>query len=305
MGEATPWSLAQINGAAQWSVENSPSVPNYLANDWSDVDLWKPSGMGNSPEELASALKMYDNWMKIVQSYNDSLQKKQFVSPLNLREEMFGAPANSYQLAQNNLRNIANDADFSEDVLSGAMDSNFDRVFNKTLGEEGGYEDRPNKIDTATNMGFQQVTLERFKKKHPELAQGFPEHVKDLTREQGRIIALKDFYEPYRIGEIKSPALQETMFDSFFNHSPKAPALWAQRAINQNTKRHVKEDGIFGSETINTINQLSEDEMIKVNNAIVKQRLEDHEREKETNPNPYYKGYTVGLPNRFKRFKIE
>ena len=107
VGEATPWSLAQINGATQWPVENSPSVPNYLANDWSDVDLWKPSGMGNSPEELASALKMYDNWMKIVQSYNDSLQKeKQFVSPLNLREELFGAPANSYQLAQNNLRNM-------------------------------------------------------------------------------------------------------------------------------------------------------------------------------------------------------
>ena len=107
VGEATPWSLAQINGATQWPVENSPSVPNYFANDWSDVDLWKPSGMGNSPEELASALKMYDNWMKIVQSYNDSLQKeKQFVSPLNLREEMFGAPANSYQLAQNNLRNM-------------------------------------------------------------------------------------------------------------------------------------------------------------------------------------------------------
>lgn len=154
-------------------------------------------------------------------------------------------------------------------------------------------------------MGFQQATLELFKKKHQELAQGFPEHVKDLTREQGRIIALKDFYEPYRIGEIKSPALQETMFDSFFNHSPKAPALWAQRAINQNTKRHVNEDGIFGSETINTLNQLSNEEIVKVNNAILKQRLEDHEREKETNPNPYYEEYTVGLPDRFKRFEIK
>ena len=122
----------------------------------------------------------------------------------------------SYKVAQNNKPNITNDVNIPS--MKKNTDNNFDRVLNKTLGEEGGYEDRPNKIDTATNMGFQQATLELFKKKHPELAQGFPEHVKDLTREQGRIIALKDFYEPYRIGEIKSPALQETMFDSFFNH---------------------------------------------------------------------------------------
>ena len=154
-------------------------------------------------------------------------------------------------------------------------------------------------------MGFQQATLELFKKKHPELAQGFPGHVKDLTLEQGRIIARKDYYEPYRIGEIKSPALQETMFDSFFNHSPNAPALWAQRAINQNTNMKVQEDGVFGSETINAMNKLSQDEIVKVNNAILKQRLEDHEREKKTNPNPYYEEYTVGLPDRFKRFEIK
>ena len=181
----------------------------------------------------------------------------------------------------------------------------FDRVFNRTLKEEGGYEDKPDKIDTATNMGFQQSTLDRFKQKHPDMVQDFPTHVKDLTREQGRIIARKDYYEPYRIGEIISPALQETMFDSFFNHSPQAPALWAQKAINQNTQMHVKEDGIFGSETINAMNQLSEDEIIKVNNAILRQRLEDHEQEKKTNLNPYYKDYTAGLPDRFKRFEIK
>ena len=220
-----------------------------------------------------------------------------------LSPKPIGNDALSYKIAQNTKVNTANDANIPS--IKKNTDNNFDRVFNKTLGEEGGYEDRPNKIDTATNMGFQQATLELFKKKHPELAQGFPGHVKDLTLKQGRIIARKDYYEPYRIGEIKSPALQETMFDSFFNHSPKAPALWAQRAINQNTDMKVKEDGVFGSETINAMNKLSQDEIVKINNAILKQRLEDHEREKETNPNPYYEEYTVGLPDRFKRFKIE
>ena len=37
----------------------------------------------------------------------------------------------------------------------------------------------------------------------------------------------------------------------------------------------------------------------------LKQRLEDHEREKKTNPNLYYGEYTVGLPDRFKRFEIK
>lgn len=32
----------------------------------------------------------------------------------------------------------------------------FNRVFHKTLGEEGGYEDRRNKIDAPTNMGIRQ-----------------------------------------------------------------------------------------------------------------------------------------------------
>lgn len=53
------------------------------------------------------------------------------------------------------------------------------------------------------------------------------------------------------------------------------------------------------------MNLLSEDEMIKVNNAILKQRLENYEQEKKTNPNPHYKEYTVGLPDRFKRFEIK
>ena len=213
-----------------------------------------------------------------------------------------GDDANSYQLAQNNktLPDITPNTSYEN-----AQDMIFDRVFNKTLGEEGGYEDRPDKIDTATNMGFQQATLERFKQKHPDLAQNFPEQVKDLTREQGMLIARKDYYEPYRIGEIQSPALQESMFDSFFNHSPTAPALWAQKAINQNTNMKIKEDGVFGSETINAMNKLSQDEIVKVNNAILRQRLEDHEREKKTNPNPYYRKYTVGLPDRFKRFEIK
>lgn len=64
-------------------------------------------------------------------------------------------------------------------------------------------------------------------------------------------------------------------------------------------------DGVMGSETITALNKLSKEEVVKVNNAIVDMRLEDYEKEKKTNSNPYYKNYTKGLPDRFERFRIK
>ena len=181
----------------------------------------------------------------------------------------------------------------------------FNRVINKSLEEEGGYEDRNNRIDTPTNMGIQQSSLERFKIAHPELAEQYPDNIKDITRDQVRQIARLDYFDKYRIGEIIAPTLQEIMFDSFFNHSPTAPAQWAQRAINQQTNMQVDEDGIFGSQTIRALNNLTPEEIIRVNNAIVDFRKADFEHQIETNSNSNYKEYSHGLPNRFERFRIK
>lgn len=193
--------------------------------------------------------------------------------------------------------------DVNDSTILNQQDAIFDRVFNRTLQEEGGYENRATHIDTPTNMGFQQTTLDRFKSAHPDLAQGYPNNVRDLTYEQGKKIARKDYFDKYRIGEIQSQPLQETMFDSFFNHSPRAPAYWAQKAINQNTNTHVDEDGIFGSQTIRALNNLSPEDVNKVNNAILDMRQADYERERGSNINPNYGNYTTGLPNRFNRFR--
>lgn len=95
------------------------------------------------------------------------------------------------------------------------------------------------------------------------------------------------------------------MFDSFFNHSPEGPAIWVQRAINQNTNMQVSEDGIFGSQTIGALNNLSSEDISRVNNAIVDMRLENLEYERETNPDPNYQNYTIGLPDRINRFRIK
>ena len=114
-----------------------------------------------------------------------------------------------------------------------------------------------------------------------------------------------DYFDKYRIGEILSEPLQETLFDSFFNHSPTAPAKWAQQSINKNTNIKVDEDGIFGSQTIGALNSLTPEEIIKVNNAIIDLRQADYEHQLETNTNPNYRNYSHGLPNRFERFRIK
>jgi len=205
--------------------------------------------------------------------------------------------------AQNNLPNIAHDASFTSNNQN-LQDEIFHRVLRKTFTEEGGYEDRIDRIDAPTNMGIRQDSLDRFKRAHPDISSDYPNNVQELTYPQAKEIARKDYFEKYRISEIHPQPLQETMFDSFFNHSPQAPAFWAQRAINQNTNMNISEDGVFGSETIEAINNLTPQEIINVNNAIINQRYNDYERQLRENSNPNYVNYSHGLPRRFERFLI-
>ena len=206
--------------------------------------------------------------------------------------------------AQNNLPNIAHDISYISNNQN-SQDEIFHRVLRKTFAEEGGYENRANRIDAPTNMGIRQDSLDRFKRAHPDISLDYPNNVRELTYPQAMEIARKDYFDKYRISEIHSQPLQETMFDSFFNHSPTAPAFWAQRAINQNTNMNISEDGIFGSETIEAINNLSPQEIINVNNAIIDQRYNDYERQLRDNSNPNYVNYSHGLPRRFERFRIQ
>ena len=240
------------NNSTQWELNNTPLAQNNnntlsgnlfgnnnLFNQnqsvWNKNQYQTQAPSRYNLKDLTDRLQQYQNndlWNSN-STFNSGLNNSSIFSPNNMQslnlnansvlfpqQNSFSTYSQPYQLAQNSLPNSASDVD----ILSAqnSTDKIFDRVFNKTLGEEGGYEDRHDKIDTPTKNGIQQATLIRFKNKHPELALGFPEHVKNLTQEQARLIARKDYYEPYRIGEIISPALQETMFDSFFNHSPNA-----------------------------------------------------------------------------------
>lgn len=180
----------------------------------------------------------------------------------------------------------------------------FQRVIKKTLKEEGGYEYRKNRIEMPTNMGIRQDTLDRFKKRHPNLSLNYPNDVKDISKDQAIQIYKKDYFEPYKIGDIKHKYLQETIFDSFVNHSPKAPAMWIQQAINKNTNIKVDEDGILGNKTISALNYIDNEETIKkINNYILDKRQEDLLNNQKSSTS---KGIQriKGIPDRINRFRV-
>lgn len=181
----------------------------------------------------------------------------------------------------------------------------FQRVVNKSLKEEGGYEYRKNRIEIPTNMGIRQDTLDRFKKNHPNLSSNYPNDVKFLNKNQAMQIYKRDYFEPYKIGDIKHKPLQETMFDSFINHSPKGPAVWAQQAINKNTNIKVDEDGIFGNRTVSALNYIDDEETIKkVNNYILDKRYDDLIKNQKSLGGIFIQR-TKGISHRIDRFRIK
>jgi len=278
-----------------------------------DVDKELDTSDLNISEERKKRLKQldYNNQLAVVRALREKQELENYQSHPSaeaLKREasaLHKAMQSKTEQEPKEQTNQQSDVKEQTESLNNKTDEIFNRVLHKTLKEEGNYEDKKTKIDAPTNLGIRQDTLDRFKKIHPNLASNFPKLVKNLTLSQAKLIARKDYFDKYRIGEIKSKPLQETMFDAFFNHSPSAPALWAQKAINQNTKMNITEDGIFGSKTIEALNHLSPDEIIKVNNAIIDMRQKDYEHEKKTNKNPNYENYTSGLPSRFDRFRIK
>ena len=181
------------------------------------------------------------------------------------------------------------------------------QIFNQ-LGDmvsefEGGLETNPNKIDQATNMGIKQDTLNNFFAAHPEYKGKYPSKVDDLTREQANTIYCMDFYTQYRIPEIKSKILRESIYDTYVNHSPDEIARWLQEGLNEVTSQHVKVDpegtvSVMGSETISALNNLTDYEKAKLDEYFLNRREEAWKRE-----NPGYRNKFRGNLNRIQKLR--
>lgn len=152
-------------------------------------------------------------------------------------------------------------------------------------------------IDQITNKGITQNTLNNFRNKYPQYQKAFPEHVKYLNDKQTDYIYYNVFYKPYNVGEIKDFKISKIMYDYLANHSPQLPIKILQEAINTYGGKNIEIDGIIGSKTIQALNEITENPIIrnKIIEEITKKRDEYLRIE---NSERYYNTFKKGWNNR-------
>lgn len=108
-----------------------------------------------------------------------------------------------------------------------------------TMAAEGGYGNSSNDLGGETNFGIS-------KRNYPHL------DIKNLAVEKAILIYKSDFWDKYRIGEIKDQSLANQIFDMIFNMDYTKAIYCIQKGIR--TIENIDLDGIMGSETIKAIN---------------------------------------------------
>lgn len=207
------------------------SVPDVFASD-SVTDSQKTSRVFKSP--LPDKLQSKPEW-NLHSSLFEQLPKREKVSVAQLTENR------------------------RDDVSAFSENERFNRLMDRVYSREGGYEDRPHRIDQPTNMGITQSTLDNFKRAHPELAEQYPETVRDINKPQSDNIYQLDFYRPNKVDKIENEEIAEAYFDFLVNHSPDLPRRSLQEAINEYGDENIEVDGIVGSQTIEALNRVAQD----------------------------------------------
>ena len=109
---------------------------------------------------------------------------------------------------------------------------------------EGGYVNDPDDPGGETNFGIS-------KRSYPQL------DIKALSIDKAIDVYYHDFWLKYKLNIINSPTISTQLLLMFVNLSPTSAANCVQKAINK-INNSVVEDGVFGSKTIQAINDLPE-----------------------------------------------
>jgi lysozyme family protein len=116
----------------------------------------------------------------------------------------------------------------------------FETAAKITAETEGGYGNSSTDLGGETNFGIS-------KRSYPHL------DIKNLTLDKALALYRSDFWDKYRIGEIKDQYLANQIFDMIFNLNPIKAVYCIQRALSLIGVLTVL-DGILGSDTLNKIN---------------------------------------------------
>ena len=131
---------------------------------------------------------------------------------------------------------------------------NFDTVFDRVVGHEGGYSDNPK--DPGNWTGGKCGLGELKGTKYGLAANTYQSlDIKNITESQARAIYYEDWWQALGMDRF-SPAMQFQMFDAAFNHGMYNASKIYQRAVG------TKDDGIIGPKTLSAANKLSENDRL-------------------------------------------
>lgn len=117
----------------------------------------------------------------------------------------------------------------------------FNRIFDRVIGHEGGYVNDPNDAGGETNWGITIYTAR---------ANGYAGSMAKMSREEAREIYFKAFWKRYKCDAF-SPELAFQFFDACVNHGSGNASRMLQRAVS------VVDDGVIGNITLAAIQRYS------------------------------------------------
>ncbi|MBQ4400033.1 MAG: hypothetical protein II830_01915 [Alphaproteobacteria bacterium] len=140
--------------------------------------------------------------------------------------------------------------------------------------------------DQPTNSGISQGLYDRFLQKYPKIAKVYPSKVKNLTQEQVDNVYCQEFYKPNHIETFNDNHTAEHIFDIGVNIGGPEGTKIVQNAYNDINAQNIGIDGKFGTETVSAINQLQNDDLLRLNNQIVNRRYKYYDSIKDKDKYP-------------------
>ena len=157
-----------------------------------------------------------------------------------------------------------------------SVEKNNDRIrtesIHKTMAEEGGYIDNPNRIDQPTNSGITQPTLNKYNQIHPEAE--FPENVRELTGQQAEQIYTELYYNDRNIGNINNPRIAHAIFDMGVMSNYSNVGRMVQNTINETQGITLAVDGDIGKQTIQALNNIPANQVDRFMEVLIENRIE-------------------------------
>ena len=210
-----------------------------------------------------------------------------------LSPKSIGNDAASYKIAQDAKGNIANKPSVTfDDIYFSTLDADGKVIYKGTDLHEGGLSNRKNDLGGLTNYGVRQDALNEYNNWNAPLKKGtnFPTDVKDLTAKQAKQIMDEMYYQRYNINKLQNLKIARNTFDAEVNQGTDAGKLLAGAMNKHFGYKDEKSPGFFyknisiNKNLADAVNNLSEEDTIKVNDILTENRMEKYFRSVDKKP---------------------